>query len=199
MSQHHGCGWSACSLALMESVDIADWPAWLASGDTFGGYKQHVTNTLLAHGREDWEASVARHSAQVPYRLFQLAPSLALFEVGRLELTWEDRLAIRRWCKLRAGVLCFRHLNGRQSHAKFQRCIFCNNGLRNGTVHVLGCCTRWKEHRHACLVELGLHSESSSRICLAILQTAPGSAAFRHVLLFSCALADEAKKFWLER
>ncbi len=98
MSQHRGCGWSACSLALMESVDIADWPAWLASGGTFGGYKQHVTNTLLAHGREDWGELVARHSAQVPYRLFQPTPSLALFEVGRLELTWEDRLAIRRWC-----------------------------------------------------------------------------------------------------
>ena len=191
-----GCGWTACSKCLLDSVGIVDWSVWADSGGNLKNYKAHVTQILLAAGREDWYAEVDRHSSQIPYRLFQAEPSSAFKDLPYCDLSWSERLSVRCWCQLRAGLFNFRHLNGRLSQAKYQHCIFCSSGVRNATVHVLGKCTRWVVHRAVCFSALGLVNESCDVVALAFLQVRPGHVAFKSVLHFCCALAEAEKEYW---
>ena len=159
-------------------------------------YKQHINHALSASARTEWRAGVEKHSAQVPYYLFQHGPSTALVDSKRCNLTWAERLNLRGWCQLRAGLLVFRHLQGRRSQAKFQHCIFCDTAVRNATVHVLSICGCWTAERSACLSLLNAQELPNDQKTLAILRVCPSSRAFKQVLSFAAALADSAGHYW---
>ena len=91
-----------------------------------------------------------------------------------------------------------RHLNGRRSQARFQHCIFCERGVRNGTRHVLSRCERWTQERNQCLDLLSLPDHTDDAITLVLLRVRPSHPAFRSRLWFADSVADLEKEFWMK-
>ena len=54
---------------------------------------------------------------------------------------------MRSFCRLRCGQLVLKHLNRSKSMALIQYCIFCDQRIRNATVHCLVKCRRWRHFR----------------------------------------------------
>ena len=132
---------------------------------------------------------------QVPYLLYSARPSDAIAAARYQNFTWQQRLALRSWCHLRAGLIVLKHLAGKVSHAKFQRCFFCDMAVRNGVVHVLSKCLFWRPLRDT----IGLAAETTDLLTIAILSAMPGDPVFKQVLLFADEIAEHSRKFWKER
>lgn len=150
---------------------------------------------LLLLGAGAWKESANRHSSQVPYLLYSATPSDAIVAARYQNFTWQQRLALRSWCQLRAGLIVLKHLGGKVSHAKFQRCIFCDMAVRNGVVHVLSKCVFWSPLRDT----IGLAADRTDLLTIAILSSMPGDAVFKQVLLFADDIAEHSRKFWQAR
>ena len=130
-------GWAHASKCLLQVWHVPDWPEVWHVVPTYDGYKELITKKLQHNGAGSWAQEADKHSAQVPYRTFQRAPSDALSSIASLDLTWAQQLRVRSWCRLRAGLICLRNLHGRQSMARHQKGIFCGLCVRNATKHVL--------------------------------------------------------------
>ena len=191
-----GIGWSGTSLSLMRQWGVEDWPAVADSCGTYSAYHKYVSASLTGACGLLLIRGLANHSAQVPYCSFQDGPSHVLLQTRGLNLPWVTQLQLRGWIRLRAGLACLRALGGRRSNAKFQRCIFCNRGVRNGTVHAVGCCSEWDIPRGAFTVAVGAGSNTPDKICGLALSTVPGAAGFVEAVALCHGIDRGATQYW---
>ena len=144
------CGWAARSGQVLRQYGVSDWPVWQPSGiraKSLTNYRSYVLSRLMEASRTDWTAVASQHNAQVPYLRFRKARCVVMRTLARSRLRWNCLVGVRAWCRLRAGLVVLRHSQRRISRARFQQCIFCHAIVRNATVHVLGKCVFWHEHR----------------------------------------------------
>ena len=87
-------------------------------------------------------------------------------------------------------------LGSRRSNAKFQRCIFCNVGVRNGTVHAVECCREWDILRDAFTVAVGASSATPDKICGLALSAVPGAAGFVEAVALCHGIDRGATQYW---
>ena len=98
---------------------MKEWHDWASPGTSLSDYRRYVVDALTSRERSSWHAAACRHTAQVPYTVFQNEMSHAMGLCRQL-LSWEDQLAVCSWCRVRSGLVCLRHLNGRKSAARYQ-------------------------------------------------------------------------------
>ena len=144
-----------------------------------------------------WRAAIEQHRAQVPYSLFQQEPSNLRAMITGMNLDWSQLMLVRGWCRVRAGLMCVRHLRGKRSRAEHQSCVFCGLTVRNGVKHVIGLCERWEALRAPLLQELPGHTTDSS--VLSLMGTSPEDDRSSQVLAFFAAVDKEAPAFWLNK
>lgn len=86
-------------------------------------------------------------------RLGGREPGAWVGDAGEVQGPREDLLSLLSWCRLRAGLILLRHLEGKESAGRHQLCAFCHQGVRNVTVHCLGKCALWSDIRQRIVVE----------------------------------------------
>ena len=91
---------------------------WLYKACGLGHCSAPATVALLMMLLKNWD--------------FSAGPSTSMDMLKSYELSWQDQLQVRGWCRLRAGVTCLRHWDGKESQERSQDCIFCGvRGVRN--------------------------------------------------------------------
>ena len=198
LASDRGIGWAETSRALLRKWGIPDWNSWAFR--SYVEYKSQVDAQLGIGFSEVWASHAAEHCGQVPYTFFQASPSQALRDAWSLRLPWDVQLALRSWCRLRAGLIMLRHIKGERSDARHQRCIFCDGPSRNGTVHVLGVCGAWRTLRDGLLRAMGLVcSPEADEFTQAFFEVGVGSPVFSHVAMFAQDIDRRAESFWTDR
>jgi hypothetical protein len=195
-AEQAGVGWAEAARHVLLSFGIDDWRS-LPVDATYEHYMAHTRAQAASACLPSWRAKVEKHTAQVPYNLLQQVPSEALSHPDLAALPWSTQIAVRGWCRIRAGLPRLRALDGRRSEAKFQQCIFCNQRLRNATVHVVARCPHWLDLRNAFLVNEPVGSNVlAGRLCLAVLNCHPGSLQFLAAAELCDAIDRGASLFW---
>ena len=196
------CGWARQCKAVMEPYGVLPWATWCStcSSTSLSAYKAYVTQQLAGSEMSTWLVAVSKHSAHVPYNLFQRSPSCEYANIVQSDLSWKHQLKVRAWSQLRAGLLVFRHLNGQRSQDRYQTCIFCNKpGVRNSTKHVVSKCRLWSAF-HAQLRELMECLEcTDDEFVLRVLSCGSSDAAFLCVLDLAHMVSDKCAEFWARR
>ena len=191
-------GWAEASRALLVQWGLQDWPDTPALD--YDDYKRYICQAVADRFLPSWRGAVARHTAQVPYSLIQGHPSDVLGRIGALELPWRTQISVRGWIRLRAGLVCLRHRNGRRSTARYQMCIGCNCTVRNATSHAIARCQCWSELREAIFAMWpGAQRMLVGQFTLAVLKCPPESLAFPSEVALAQSMDCMATRFWSGR
>ena len=188
--------WTGQCARLLHSAGVQEWQSWQTPGVSLKDYRLYVSQTLKDNGHAVWLAAVQRHNAQVPYCTFQDNMCTAMHQLRRCQLTWDQQLCVRSWCRLRAGLVVLRHLGGRVSEARHQNCVFCDICVRNATVHCLCKCDSFLESRKEIVSVASWHFVSTDELARNILSCQPGAAVFGEVLLMASQIDRKAEEFW---
>ena len=139
LADSRSCGWVSRVRFVLAGLDILAWDIWSStvSAPSSKGYKCYLKNALARHGLTNWYAEVRNSRAAVPYYLFQSIPCSIIADLRGRFMAWSVCIGLRSWLRLRAGVLCLRHVNGNRSSASHQSCIFCSRVVPNETRHVI--------------------------------------------------------------
>lgn len=184
-SQTCSTSWAYRSLALLSSLELADWPDWVYPGGSLSGYSNYIRAALEQRSAVAWHRAATRHRGLVPYRKLMngelRAPHMAL----TMGLPWGVLLMQLSQVKLRCATVSLGHLSGRRSAARSLQCIGCDRWVSNSCVHVFGDCPRWEAVRAKVIVSLQLPVGCRTwDITYSVLGCAPGSAAFACCLEF---------------
>ena len=181
----------------MNAWHVQDWDVFRLSGRSYDEYKAALICQLGVSCFDEWSANAGRHAAQIPYCVFQSRPSVAMSRLRGMQLPWDRQLMVRSWCRIRAGLVCHRHLDGVRSRAKFQHCIYCDSRVRNATKHTLALCPRWDGLRKSLIT--GLAESRPDVFCIRLLGLLPGDVLFDGMLCFCHALDAAAHSFWTNK
>jgi hypothetical protein len=99
---------------------------WADAQSTYEQYRNMVKHRLENASVPDWQTAVEKHRAQVPYGQFQDGVSKVIPSIRRDNLSWEEQVGVRAWCRLRVGLVNLRAVDGRRSRRKYQHCLFCS-------------------------------------------------------------------------
>ena len=194
---HHGIEWAGRSADLLASWGVEDWPAVKSVYPQYKSYGQYLDGALGSCCSSAMRIGLEAHQGQVPYTLFQSSMSDLLHVARCCNLPWRVQLQMYGWCRVRAGLPCLRHINGKHSRARHQQCIFCGFGVRNGTVHSICFCKRWVVLRTELASSLGSPLVlSAQQLCLAALGTHPRLPGFAAALALCDAIDCAATTFW---
>lgn len=141
------CGWASCSASLLSLWKLEDWPVWAQPGASLDSYRLYVKSVLSNSYLGWWSSIMLQHKAQIPYSQFACSPAASICMWRRWSLTAAALSGMRSFCRLRCGQLVSKHLNRSKSMALIQYCIFCDQRIRNATVHCLVKCRRWRHFR----------------------------------------------------
>ena len=186
--------WSHTSLAILQQKGIPDWPE-----EPYGSYADTVTKRLSTAYCRKWRVDVARHRAQVPYYLLVESPGEIFRTLQSWNLSAEMQHNLRSWCRLRCGLLCLRHVEGHRSMARYQRCIFCNQRVRNATVHAISTCGHWSLFRGNFAEQAALVAEDGrQQFTLEMLKVGRSLGALEVALRWAAEMDAEERRFWCE-
>ncbi len=133
--------WAKRSSLVLEQWSVTDWPHWHCPGKSIDRYREYIDGVLQRSYATVWLQIASNHRSDVPYLQFDGLPGTGVLRWRRVALQFKS------WCRFRCGLMRLRHMSGRESAARHQHCIFCNNVVRNGMVHCLSICTRWSDQR----------------------------------------------------
>ena len=103
-------------------------------------YKCLVRAKLQALQSSSMVSATSRHVFPFPYADL-MATSVCLSQPQAWKtMCWDSLKGHYHLCRLRAGLLQFGHLHGKQTAAPQSRCILCCALVRNTYSHVLGEC-----------------------------------------------------------
>ena len=194
----HRCGWAERSSKSLAEAGIDDWQTWCLAGQPSSRYTDYVSGVLRARSAKTWESLAAKHTAQVPYLQTCGGRGGHLSACLSHDLSWDVLLASRSHCRLRAGLITLRTVNGRRSTARFQNCIYCSISCRNSTVHVLGKCEVWSSWRAKFTDAVGSAHvvNTADSLTLVLLRSQPGQRHYPAAAQWSRDVDAAAKKFW---
>ena len=95
--------WACMSRTFLAQKGILDWPMWFECREGFGSYYKHYVPQIL-QGHSCTDLAIALQSS----------------------LPWNIMIAQRALIRLRRKYVALGHVDGRESRAKVQQCIFCN-------------------------------------------------------------------------
>ena len=189
-----GLTWAKGSLKLLVDWGIVDWPHW--HGSSRESYKTHVKALVAARCSTSWVDTVSKHLLPVPYLSTRISVAADLKLGLQLELPWFSLLLQRSMARLRAGLLCFGHVEGLRSSAKRRNCIFCNVVCLSINFHVLCKCDRWEELRRKVWDQAGLCPVSLEEQVTQLFRMGPGDPGNGAVLALAGSLDRECNRFW---
>ena len=170
---------------------VLDYKEWASSGASLEAYRVYVLDVLSKSYLDWWSPVVLRHRAQVPYGQVVSSPGSPVVVWREWALPATSLIQMRSLCRLRCGQLALRHLQGARSNAVFQYCIFCDERVRNATVHCLSSCSHGSFFRADAASVLGVQpNQSRQAFALHALQ-----ANYRDVLIPVCAWSSEIDKY----
>ena len=112
-------------------------------------------------------------------------------------LAWHSLVLQLPLARLRAGYICFVHLDGKRSSAKRQRCVFCDEPTLSPSYHVLCKCQVWVYLRELSWGMLNQERPSAQAAQLRVLFGAcPGAPGYGCMLAWAGSLERDAKAFW---
>lgn len=188
--------WASRSSAFLSKFGILDFPAWNQGGN-LQQYRLYVRQRCRDLGLPSWREVAQRHARLPLYLEVQPQHSNLLHLVPNLVLGWEDRQAVRSFCRLRAGIIRLTHVDGRLSRASIQNCIFCSKRLRTGLPHVLCRCATFEGWwQQLATLRRQEDRELVSEEAKAILACPPSSSLFVLVLRFAKDIDVRARLFW---
>ena len=193
-------GWLARSLTLLDRWGLPEW-TWCGAGAiSYAKYMARVRSALEDVCLVSWRAAAEQHRAAFHYPALQARPSTVLRECRERDLDWEVQRGDRSWCRLRAGLVRLSGLEGRESQARFQRCVLCDAWTRNPTTHALGRCSTWQAQRAAFLEAApGLQGQRPYVIAHAALTAKVCDPAFKVVVQWSMEIDQAATPYWNAR
>ncbi|CAE7805313.1 unnamed protein product [Symbiodinium necroappetens] len=188
--------WASRSSAFLSKFGILDFPAWNQGGN-LQQYRLYVRQRCRDLGLPSWREVAQRHARLPLYLEVQPQHSNLLHLVPNLVLGWEDRQAVRSFCRLRAGIIRLTHVDGRLSRASIQNCIFCSKRVRTGLPHVLCRCATFEGWwQQLATLRRQEDRELVSEEAKAILACPPSSSLFVLVLRFAKDIDVRARLFW---
>ena len=161
--------WYDRNQRLLSQYDLPDLGMGAASGITYMQYKKLVTVRLQVHGQRELDVLAGQHRAIVPYTNFQTGPNHSLSTLQQSAKPWDVQIGVRSLCRLRCGLLNF---------AQRGKCVFCERGVRNPAVHVVGACSHWSQARATFLQEASFLDGTPDRIFRLLVSLAPDDNAF---------------------
>ena len=174
--------WASKSKALLEEWVLLDWPEWSRSSGSYEQYKSYVILHLEGQCLAMWKPVAERHRSKIPYLTFQAGPSDILESVRQSNAAWEPMVAMRGWCRARAGYIEVI----RPGHRRGERvCIFCGCLVRYAMAHITGQCVPWSPQR--CQVLASMVSPAPNTLYLiarAVLGCSPEEPHFQQAVLF---------------
>ena len=161
--------WACMSRTFLAQKGILDWPMWFEWGrERLGSYKHYVRQIL--QGDSCTDLTIALQSS----------------------LPWNIMIAQQALIRLRRKYVALGHVDGRESRAKVQQCIFCNKRYSNTLLHVLCACPSFASSRTQCL----LHFDAMK---LGVLFTSPDHGGFVPIAAFAAEVVGLADDYWRHR
>ena len=189
--------WASRSSAILSKLVILDFPAWQHQGGNLQQYRLYVRQRCRDVGLPSWREVAQRHARLPLYLEVQSQHSDLLHRIPALALGWDDKQAVRSFCRLRAGIIRLTHVDGRLSRASIQNCIFCSKRVRTGLPHVLCRCPTFQDWwRQLATLRRPEDREFVSEEAKAILACPPSSSFFVLVLRFAKDIDVRARLFW---
>jgi hypothetical protein len=195
-----GSTWGKKSLALLNKWGVQDWPAWSGPTSTKEGYKAYVKASVEARCLIVWASKAEGHVVPVPYLDINRTIRGDFLQALRMGLQWHSLVLQRSLAHLRAGYICFTHLQNKQSSARRQRCIYCGEPTLSPTFHVLCRCTLWVALREATWENAGeVMPEAQAEQVKHLFRLHPEDHAYGCLLAWAGSLERDAKVFWASR
>ena len=179
----------------MRSWFVQDWPDVYSTYQTYCSYKGYVIKQLSERCRASREGSRMNRSAQVPYHVITNGLG-GVMHMLRAELDWAALLNISSWCRFRLGLIICRAVNGRESAAWHQQCIFCLAPVRNATKHVVALFPCFAKTRVAFVSKACLIGANADMLTLAFLQCSPSHANFSAAAQLANEIDVATTHFW---
>ena len=200
LATDHGCGWTLLCKEQIAGWNVHDWSSWSAVHPCCGDYSRYLQIRLAGQCLPEWRRDADKHTAQVPYLQIQCVPGAAIRDFGGQVWSWQVATALRGWCRMRAGLITLRHLNGKLSRARYQACVLCGAYARNGTRHVIGKCHIMAARRNSFLLLSTLPLDASAdAITGLVLRCSPRHASFMHAVLMCGEIDAAVARFWRDR
>ena len=189
--------WLCACRSALSHWRVTSWEKWSSHSTDLGKYRAQVRRELLAASFPAWREQASRSGCRVPHLAIQSSPSSALRRVHQAWLPWDAQLAVRGWCRMRAGLPRLRAIQGKHSRAKDQNCIFCDRpGVQRGIVHALSRCPAWESWRQPFLTGAALAPSSPpAALANAILSCQPSQGTFGPAVLLVDAIDRAATAF----
>ena len=161
--------WACMSRTFLAQKSILDWPMWFEWGrERLGSYKHYVRQIL--QGDSCTDLTIALQSS----------------------LPWNIMIAQQALIRLRRKYVALGHVDGRESRAKVQQCIFCNKRYSNTLLHVLCACPSFASFRTQCLLHFDVMN-------LGVLFTSPDHGGFVPIAAFAAEVVGLADDYWRHR
>ena len=171
-------------------MGMQDWPSWSQTGGDYDQYKSYVARSLETQCLAAWTPVAERHRSKIPYCAFQAGPGGVLEELRRGSATWSTMLAVRGWCRARAGYILVRRTSPQHG---VQLCIFCGRPVTLGMAHVIGQCDQWGPNRQQVLASMPQPPPSTLYlIARAVPRCSPAEPHFQDAVRFMDELDQTA-------
>jgi hypothetical protein len=189
--------WAQLSGQLLKDWSILDWPSWHATRNSLEDYKFYVDKVIGQSFAEAWRSVVDRHRAHIPYLTLESSPGVGIRRWRGVTLPTETQMSLRSWSRLRCGLLVLAHIGGKESAARYQYCIFCNDCVRNSTVHCLSLCSRWVAFRSVAERWLSSSAQDGAQtFALQCLRSDISVQALEAVAAWASELDNASYAFW---
>ncbi len=191
------CGWSAQSLSVLRAHGVMDWPTWAGAGSTLEEYRAYVVGVLREAFILHWRPCVEKHSMHPPYSAFEESPGVVLSFCKALQLDAVSEMSLRHWCRLRCGLPLLSHIGGRESGARYQNYIFCEQSTRKPVIHGVAICPHWTMQRQAFSAAVGMSpGDSHINFTQRWLSRIGDKATLAIVLKWAALIDQSAYNFW---
>lgn len=188
--------WTASSLLLLRKVGLdSTWNKFIITKDA-ASFKREIASSLRDKARADATQALQCSSVVLPYLSLQVPASTLLCECRQCDLDWDVQIGVLSFCRMRASLVEL----GKEPHQlhgkKSWRCIFCNTGMRNPLIHVVGKCVMWQHRRDVYLLSSGLVAPSPETLTVSVLTTKPQSEAFSVAVRMCVDIDTNANNYW---
>lgn len=181
-------------LALASAWGTVDFSA--ATFSTYAAYRRAVALLLRARCVSLAAAHISSKSLPLPGSMILSNKVCAFHLVHSQAASWDTHFGMRAWSRSRVGAIILTHKAGRQSQARLQHCVFCDQLVEQSYLHVWIYCAVWTMHRTAVLQLLPACPAVACERMVTIIGLMPGDAGFEESVAFSSAVDTQASVFW---
>ena len=113
-----------------------------------------------------------------------------------LNLPWPVLRGQRSYSRLRSGLLVLSHLNRKESRARYQHCLLCDQRTLSPYMHVLTSCSATAAQRFVFWHEIGECPATKREQEIIILSRSPGDHGFNAAVHLADELDESSRQFF---